>query len=273
MCSPYCRVYVKVHPISHPTFLSIHHLLNHPRFRTAIRNLIIPNTQLCLRSPPDWISRAGTRFRTVIKTASLLTLISACAVRSTERVHGEERDVGRRAVHGAGNCTARRAQVAFPGGRPERQHRQGHLTGPAGLSILAGTVLSASCFRRREITRRDVSGLEMATDTVANATKMVRVTTSLFQAVAKLATTILDKSPWDSLKIWHVFANRSVFDALEGRVCAKWRSPSPLVNVAPKKCTFSPLIQHWEGEGEGGNRRGAIFSEKVQVSQHFCPEL
>ena len=83
--------------------------------------------------------------------------------------------------------------------------------------------------------------------------------------------TILDKSPWDSLKIWHVFANRSVFDALEGRVCAKWRPPSPLVSVAPKKCTFSPLIQHWEGGGR--NRRGAIFSEKVQVSQHFCPGL
>ena len=60
---------------------------------------------------------------------------------------------------------------------------------------------------------------------------------------------------------------------LEGRVCAKWRPPFPLVNVAPKKCTFSPLIQHWEGEGGGGNRRGAIFSEKVQVSQHFCPGL
>ena len=86
-------------------------------------------------------------------------------------------------------------------------------------------------------------------------------------------STILDKSPWDSLKIWHAFADRSVFDALEGRVCAKWRPPSPLVNVASKKCTFSPLIQHWEGEGGGGNRRGAIFSEKVQVSQHFCPGL
>ena len=85
--------------------------------------------------------------------------------------------------------------------------------------------------------------------------------------------TILDKSPWDSLKIWHVFANRSVFDALEGRVCAKWRPPSPLVNVAPIKCTFIPPIQHWEGEGGRGNRRGAIFSEKVQVSQHFCPGL
>ena len=85
--------------------------------------------------------------------------------------------------------------------------------------------------------------------------------------------TILDKSPWDSLKIWHVFANRSVFDALEGRVCAKWRPPSPLVNDAPIKCTFIPLIQHWEGEGGRGNRRGAILSEKAQVSQHFCPGL
>ena len=79
-------------------------------------------------------------------------------------------------------------------------------------------------------------------------------------------TTILDKSPWDSLKIWHVFANRSVFDALEGRVCAKWRPPSPLVNVAPKKCAFSPLIQHWEGEGE--IEEGRFLAKKCR-----CPNI
>ena len=101
----------------------------------------------------------------------------------------------------------------------------------------------------------------------------VHLVVSVYCIYMKSQPTILDKSPWDSLKIWQMFTYRSVFEALEGRVCAKWRPPSPLVNVAPKKCTFSPLIQHWEGEGGGGNRRGAIFSEKVQVSQHFCPGL
>ena len=77
-------------------------------------------------------------------------------------------------------------------------------------------------------------------------------------------TTILDKSPWDSLKIWHVFANCSVFDALEGRVCAKWRPPPPWSMLLRK----SALSAHWYniergrggggGGGGGGNRRGAI---------------
>ena len=60
-----------------------------------------------------------------------------------------------------------------------------------------------------------------------------------------MLTTILDKSPWDSLKIWQVFANRSVFNTLKGHICAQWRPPSPLVNVASIKCTFSPQIQLW----------------------------
>ena len=83
-------------------------------------------------------------------------------------------------------------------------------------------------------------------------------------------TTILDKSPWDSLKIWHVFPNRSVFDALEGRVCTKWRPPSPLVNVAPKKCTFSPLIQHWEGEGE--IEEGRFSAKKCRCPNTFVQD-
>ena len=89
---------------------------------------------------------------------------------------------------------------------------------------------------------------------------------------AQAIQTILDKSPWDSLKIWHVFANRSVFDALEGRVCAKWRPPSPLVNVAPKKCTFSPLIQHWEGEGEGEIEEGRFLSKKCRCPNTFVQD-
>ena len=122
-------------------------------------------------------------------------------------------------------------------------------------------------------TQQQLMKATATTTTKAVVLEELSVETFFYPTGAFHKITILDKSPWDSLKIWHVFANRSVFDALEGRVCAKWRPPSPLVNVAPKKCTFNPLIQHWEGEGGGGNRRGAIFSEKVQVSQHFCPGL
>ena len=38
--------------------------------------------------------------------------------------------------------------------------------------------------------------------------------------------------------------------------------PSPLVNVALKKCTFSPLIQHWEGEGGRGKSKRGHFQRK-----------
>ena len=92
------------------------------------------------------------------------------------------------------------------------------------------------------------------------------------QHASFVLSTILDKSPWDSLKIWHVFANRSVFDALEGRVCAKWRPPSPLVNVAPKKCTFSPLIQHWEGKGEGEIEEGRFSAKKCRCPNTFVQD-
>ena len=42
--------------------------------------------------------------------------------------------------------------------------------------------------RRRFLWSAFVAGLEMATDTVANETKVVRLATRSFQAVAKLAT-------------------------------------------------------------------------------------
>ena len=70
-------------------------------------------------------------------------------------------------------------------------------------------------------------------------------------------TTILDKSPWDSLKLLQVFANNSVFNTLKGHIYANWRLPSPLVNVASKKCTFSPADSTLRGGGERGkSKRG-----------------
>ena len=75
--------------------------------------------------------------------------------------------------------------------------------------------------------------------------------------------TILDKSPWDSLKTRHVFANRSVFDALEGRVCAKWRPPPPWSMLLRKRA----LSAHWYNieRGRGKSKRGDFQRKSAGV--------
>ena len=52
----------------------------------------------------------------------------------------------------------------------------------------------------------------------------------------------------------------------------KVTSPLPLVNVAPKKCTFSPLIQHWEGEGEGEIEEGRFSAKKCRCPNTFVQD-
>ena len=50
-------------------------------------------------------------------------------------------------------------------------------------------------------------------------------------------------------------------------------SPLPPGQCCSEKVHFQSTDTTLRGEGGGGNRRGAIFSEKVQVSQHFCRGL
>ena len=89
-------------------------------------------------------------------------------------------------------------------------------------------------------------------------------------ASAQAIQTILDKSPWDSLKIWHVFANRSIFDALEGRVCAKWRPPPPWSMLLRK----SALSAHWYNiERGGGGGRGKSKRGDFQRKSACVPTL
>ena len=89
-------------------------------------------------------------------------------------------------------------------------------------------------------------------------------------------TTILDNTklqscPWDRLKLWKVFTNHSVFNTLKGHIYPDSRLPSPL-SMLLWKSALSAADSTLRGGGEGGNRRGTIFREKVRVSQHFVQD-
>ena len=61
----------------------------------------------------------------------------------------------------------------------------------------------------------------------------------------------------------HVFAKCSVFNALEGRVCAKWRPPSPWSMLLRK----SALSAHWYNieRGRGKSKRGDFQRKSAGV--------
>ena len=63
-------------------------------------------------------------------------------------------------------------------------------------------------------------------------------------------STILDKSPWDRLKLWQVVANHSVFNTLKGHIYANWRLPSPLSMLLRKSALSACWFNFERGRGK-----------------------
>ena len=62
----------------------------------------------------------------------------------------------------------------------------------------------------------------------------------------------------------------ALFSTLWRVAFAQSDGPPSLVNIAPKKCTFSPLIQHWEGEGE--IEEGQFSAKKCRCPNTFVQD-